>query len=1138
MRKSICSLLLLTCLFSSTIFSQSTGDTIIVNVLNYQSSSRDVVANFPTNSNLSFERVIMRYAMRCKNGLVSPPVSGQTNLGCGEWDYSCNTYITDSTKADSSTRIIDKYVIYPDTNTNGIYSNTPTWSGVPLIQQTVNLQSIITEDTATVGLGNVIDSSLVKSINNGGKTYLLLTSIELTSAGLVSGNIDGFSFTNLGQQTQLLNLKVKIKSTTLNQLSFPDSSDFRATQEVYYHNYTAISGLNRVQFHTPFNWNGSSNLLIELSYKAPATNNHLPIKCHTTASVQAISSSNDLSLNLTTGNYVRADSYQGVGGTNQRTVEARIKTSVADKDIVSWGANRAGEKFIVRLDNNGRLRVEVNGGSYVSTTILNDDKWHHIAITFSGVSTYHFKFYVDGVKDNPTAITSNAVNTAMSSRVQISGGFHNRFWEGNIDNLRIWSTALPDSVIAKWRYKKMESSHPSYANLELEYTFDSSSSTIIDNSSNGRSAAFGLHNSYNSLIGEEHFKSYKSYSIKPNINLYQGNYNLTISNDTILDTTYFTPYSVIENTIFPKYGTVFSDSIGTVNTSYWPQNNTLYDLSANLISSNPSSNTTQITNSSLSYFQRNAAKLELMSFVTPYGINLDLGINGKAWYFDVSDFTPILKGPRRITLERGGQWQEEMDIQFLFIVGTPPRDVKRIDQIWPVSSRSYSQITNNAYFAPITLDLDTSASQFKVRSVITGHGQQGEFIARNHFININGGPIEFNRSVWKECAENPVFPQGGTWIYDRAGWCPGMPSDIQEYDITTLVGSADTVEIDYGVSTASGDSRYIVNNQLVSYGSPNFNLDGRITEVISPTNHTEHGKRNPVCSNAEIIFQNSGSTQITTAVFEYWINNGTKDLFTWSGSLDFLEKATINLPTSAPFWTQLSSGSNTFYARLVSTNGLGDQYIHNDTIIRNFIASEVVQSNFIIEFMTNSAGFQSRYEVRDDAGALVFQNSGLASNTTYRDTFNLSLGCYSLNVFDSNDDGLSFFGNSNGNGAVRLKTPSGTILKVFEPNFGDGFQYNFTISTIVGIEELDLGRSISISPNPVSNQLSIETTGLNHASWVVYDELGRKLQSGVTPNDLHHSITLLNVSNFENGLYFIHFTKKESSNIQKFIVSH
>jgi len=88
---------------------QSVGDTIVVPVLNYSNSSRNVVVNFPTNPTLSFEKVIMRYAMRCKGGLIS--TGGQRNLGCGEWDYSCNTYLTDSTKADSSSSSIPKYSI-------------------------------------------------------------------------------------------------------------------------------------------------------------------------------------------------------------------------------------------------------------------------------------------------------------------------------------------------------------------------------------------------------------------------------------------------------------------------------------------------------------------------------------------------------------------------------------------------------------------------------------------------------------------------------------------------------------------------------------------------------------------------------------------------------------------------------------------------------------------------------------------------------------------------------------------------------------------------------------------------------------------------------------------------------------------
>ena len=172
--KSIYLILLISCLpYISK--AQNTGDTIVVNALNYQSISRDTMVAFPNNPNLSFERVIMRYAMRCKDGLVSPPITGQTNRGCGEWDYSCNTYITDSTKADSISRTIDRYQVIPNTNTSGIYSATPTWSGRPIVQQQVNLQTILLEDTAVIGNGNATDSSFFTTDENGGKSFILLT---------------------------------------------------------------------------------------------------------------------------------------------------------------------------------------------------------------------------------------------------------------------------------------------------------------------------------------------------------------------------------------------------------------------------------------------------------------------------------------------------------------------------------------------------------------------------------------------------------------------------------------------------------------------------------------------------------------------------------------------------------------------------------------------------------------------------------------------------------------------------------------------------------------------------------------------------------------------------------------------------
>lgn len=1135
--KRIYSLLILSLLFftSNQINGQNIGDTVKVQVLDYSNSSRSVIANFPTSS-LTFEKVIMRYAMRCKNGLISPPISGQTNIGCGEWDYSCNTYITDSTKADSTSNSIARYVIFPDTNTSGIYSTTPTWNGIPAIQSLVSLQSIISEDTAVIGNGNSIDSMLFNPIGSGGKNYVLLTSSELLSGGLVTGDIDGLSFSNLNLASDLSQLKIKIKHTPLTHLSHVDSSDFINLQEVYFHDYSAIVGTNRVQFHSPFNWDGSSNLLVELTYKPGSISNAMHIASQTASQTELITTSNDYALELVPNNYVEASSYFGISGGGTRTIEAWIKTSLAGDEIVSWGTDANAQKFIFRLDPTGKLRVEVNGGNIIGTRLLNDNKWHHVAVTFSGGSMFNFKLYVDGVRDLPTGVTNIIVNTGQNLPVQISRGFHGRYWTGQIDNVRIWSTELADSTIANWRYETVATNHPNYSSLELEYNIDSKSSIITDNSPHNRDATYFAQNTFYTAFGESHFKEFSSSTTKPNLELFQGNYNLTVSNDTLVDTTFSDPFIINENTIYSKAGTVFSDSIGITTANYWPQNNLLFNLNGSVASATASPNTIQINKTDLSYFKRSASKLEIMSFVTPYGINLDLGIGGKAWYFDVSDFLPVLSGNRKISLERGGQNQEEMDIQFLFIVGTPPRDVKSIDQIWPVSITPYASITNDAFFAPKTLKLDTSAKQFKIRSVITGHGQEGEFIPRNHFINVNGGPIEFNRNVWSECAGNPIFPQGGTWIYDRAGWCPGAPSDLTEYDITSLIGTADTVQVDYGVSTASGDSRYIVNNQLVSYGDANFNLDARITEVFSPTNHIQFGRNNPVCNGSEIEIQNSGATPITSMQIEYWVNSGPKATYNWSGTLNFMDKATVSLPTITDFWSRLNNGNNQFFAKILSTNGQSDQYATNDSISRSFSASEVFASNFILEFITNAAGSQSSYNVTDENGGVLVQRTGLGNNTTYIDTFNLTTGCYSINVFDTNNDGLSFFANNSGDGSVKIKNLTGSTLKTFEPGFGDGFKYSFTIATTIGIDEIDLSESISLYPNPATSTITLETTGMAESDWHIFDRMGRKISSGTTTTN-HHSKAQIIIENYASGIYYLRLTNGVTSMVKQFVVT-
>ena len=68
-------LLYLLIVLSADMIAQVTGDTIIVKTFKYGSATRDTAIQFPTNS-LTYEKIIMRYNMRCKNGLISSREKG------------------------------------------------------------------------------------------------------------------------------------------------------------------------------------------------------------------------------------------------------------------------------------------------------------------------------------------------------------------------------------------------------------------------------------------------------------------------------------------------------------------------------------------------------------------------------------------------------------------------------------------------------------------------------------------------------------------------------------------------------------------------------------------------------------------------------------------------------------------------------------------------------------------------------------------------------------------------------------------------------------------------------------------------------------------------------------------------------
>lgn len=113
-------------------------------------------------------------------------------------------------------------------------------------------------------------------------------------------------------------------------------------------------------------------------------------------------------------------------------------------------------------------------------------------MVLNGGSLSNVSFYVDGVLDGLSATSSAAINTNISHtdsyKVRISKGVNNRYLNGLVDDVRIWSTNLSQAPISNWMNLKVDSSHPNYSNLQLNYQFNETETSIIDSSPNGNNA--------------------------------------------------------------------------------------------------------------------------------------------------------------------------------------------------------------------------------------------------------------------------------------------------------------------------------------------------------------------------------------------------------------------------------------------------------------------------------------------------------------------------------------------------------------------------------------------------------------------------------------------------------------------------
>jgi hypothetical protein len=1125
-------LTLSTFLFLTILFTLSAQDTIRVQTFKWEDNHRSDTFDFPDNPNQTYRKILMKYNMRCHDAVV-----GNGSNGCLEWDYSCNTFITDPSRIDSSKATAPDYTI---SNFNGpffIYSNVPTYTYTAYTHHETSIEEGINPKEIHFSAQGPIVPFSPEAVTY--RYQAILTTDELIAASMdIDAPLFGLRMALLEPGSTLGFLKIRLKNTDQNFVGErPDESDLT---EVYFKSTHLTGSEIEFPFYTPFTWNGQ-NLLVDISFTTSSISDAPTFPFfESTTNERVLISSTEPEGNLYFGGASNLDldpgtfhnihdeitlSFWAYGDasllpTNTHFVDGKDAAGQRHATIhlpwsngeVYWDCGNDGTGF-------DRINKPVDPADYKG-------RWSHWAFT-KNTTTGVMNIYLNGeLFHSGTGKTKQMNFDALRFGQSLT---NSETYYGSIDEIQIWDKALDANTIRSWMMKHVDDTHPDYAHLRGYFKLnEGSGNTAVDASSYHLDAPLTLP-LWRQVRGDQLFHHFTKSNLLPEFTFYQHDYVIDDSTYTVLDSVLSPQHQVIH------FGVDGTDLVRLDTQYVYPAGNRpVYNESGILIDTILAAADGTITINTLNYYAKQASRFELLSLVTPYGINLDLGQKGKTFTFDVTDFAPVLKGRKKLSVEFGGENQEELDIEFWYITGTPDRDVLDIQNIWPQGRGYFNEIQSDARFEPRLVPLNPNAFHYKVRSAITGHEQNGEFVPRQHYINVNGGDQEFLYDVWKSCSRNPIYPQGGTWIFDRAGWCPGMATDVHQFSLDDFVSPGQTVEFDYGINGGNmSAANYLVNNLLVTYGPYHSNLDASLEAVVRPNNtHVEYARLNPACNTPTILVKNTGSEWIESLNLSYETAEWNTQTYYWTGAIPPQGQEEIILPEPpGGFWQE----GGLFTARILQANDIADGNAENNIIQSTF--DQVTVYNYAdpvqLRLQTNNTGSDYFYNIKNEAGSVVFLRNNMANNTVYTDDLMFPPGCYTLDFRDSGQDGLSFwFFPENGSGSLRFqrKLQSGNVIPLFSfnPDFGGGVRYDFHLGALTSAtEETEQTYQLfSTYPNPAMDELKIDLMGFEgkEISFQLADMTGQIKEVKKYLCETTNETTSIDLSRLVPGMYLLQAT--------------
>jgi hypothetical protein len=354
----------------------------------------------------------------------------------------------------------------------------------------------------------------------------------------------------------------------------------------------------------------------------------------------------------------------------------------------------------------------------------------------------------------------------------------------------------------------------------------------------------------------------------------------------------------------------------------------------------------------------------------------------------------------------------------------------------------------------------------------------------------------------------PTPMQPGEYVILEYYWVVANVYNLDQLSVVSFIQNPTSKEIYQAANLMIDPIQAVYNNDVESMIITNA-LPRYCQESLSP----------------KIEIRNNGNNDLTSLTIKYQVNDEDIHTYQWTGSMDFLDHAILQLPEI----TYSIQDTNVLIVYIDQVNLTNDEYTKNDTLVHQFESALLVSNQLQLKIRTDNAPEEVTWEIFNWLGEVVASGGPYTeANTMHTENITLPAGddaeCFEFFIYDSGNNGLCC---GNGTGLFRLAPASGNPViaqgTIFESVVGAQF-----LAFTVGINELDTSTEPMVYPNPAGNSLWIEVA-TNSSNITITNQLGQIVFEKANASGKME----INTTPWPNGLYIVNIRSERGVSIKK-----